>query len=156
MAAWCVRQDGTYGPPFCPTRSIVQGLRAGARFGKCATLFIMYKITTAHANMIHRLWVDDPSQSCKGSRIGMRKQLTSCLLTTCRTFFGAGLEISPKSVVVCSSVQDARAIVRRLKSFGFTMKFAPQAAYLGGDVSGGRRRGRATRTSRAQKHRQMS
>eukprot|EP00959_Pyramimonas_sp_CCMP1952_P435113 9111087-Pyramimonas_sp.AAC.1 len=32
MAVRCVRQSGAYGPPFCPTRSIVQGLRAGTRF----------------------------------------------------------------------------------------------------------------------------
>eukprot|EP00959_Pyramimonas_sp_CCMP1952_P428693 8978850-Pyramimonas_sp.AAC.1 len=83
------------------------GLGAGTRFGKCAAQFTMYKITTAHVNMSHRLWVDDLSQSCKGSRIGMRQQQISCLLTTCRTFVEAGLRISPKSVVVCSNVQDA-------------------------------------------------
>eukprot|EP00959_Pyramimonas_sp_CCMP1952_P385478 8078563-Pyramimonas_sp.AAC.1 len=32
MAVRCVRQSGAHGPPFCPTRSIVQGLRAGTRF----------------------------------------------------------------------------------------------------------------------------
>eukprot|EP00959_Pyramimonas_sp_CCMP1952_P313490 6561885-Pyramimonas_sp.AAC.1 len=48
MAARCVRQSGAYGAPFVPTRSIVQGLRGGTRFGKCSTYYVLQRITTVH------------------------------------------------------------------------------------------------------------
>eukprot|EP00959_Pyramimonas_sp_CCMP1952_P028731 602721-Pyramimonas_sp.AAC.1 len=112
----------------------------------------MSKITTAHVNMSHRLWVDDLSQVARGSRISMRKQVIRCLIDTCQIMEAAGLKISPKSVVICSHIEDARIITRRAAAQGCKLKYASQAPYLGADLSGGRRQARATRRSRATKH----
>eukprot|EP00959_Pyramimonas_sp_CCMP1952_P025249 529655-Pyramimonas_sp.AAC.1 len=46
--------------------------------------------------------------------------------------------------------------VRRVAARGFQLKVATQAAYLGADLTGGRRHGRASRRARAQKHTAMS
>eukprot|EP00959_Pyramimonas_sp_CCMP1952_P126389 2643553-Pyramimonas_sp.AAC.1 len=64
--------------------------------------------------MSHRLWVDDLSQVARGSRISMRKQMIRCLIDTCQSMEAAGLKISPKSAVICSHIEDARIITRRV------------------------------------------
>eukprot|EP00959_Pyramimonas_sp_CCMP1952_P349799 7329352-Pyramimonas_sp.AAC.1 len=97
MAARCLRQSGTYSEPFAPLRSIVQGLRGGTRFAKCATCHIMHRPTTVHVGMSQRLWIDDPSQSIKSTSETMRNKLVRCLVDTCRSMQRAGLSISPKS-----------------------------------------------------------
>eukprot|EP00959_Pyramimonas_sp_CCMP1952_P379306 7945440-Pyramimonas_sp.AAC.1 len=99
MAARCLRQKGAFSEPFAPLRSVVQGLRGEA--------------TTAHVRMSQRLWLDDLSQSVTSSRQSMRRQLVSCLVGKCRSMQEAGLEVSPKSVVVRTKFQDACEIVRR-------------------------------------------
>ena len=65
------------------------------------------------------------------------------------------LAIADKSVVVCSKIADAWAIVRKVKQCGFVLRAAAQAAYLGGDFGGGRIHARACRVSRDQKHKRM-
>eukprot|EP00959_Pyramimonas_sp_CCMP1952_P446571 9350353-Pyramimonas_sp.AAC.1 len=62
MAARCLRQSGADSEAFTPIRSVVQGLRSGTRFAKAVTYFIMQKIATIHARLLHRLWIDDLSQ----------------------------------------------------------------------------------------------
>eukprot|EP00959_Pyramimonas_sp_CCMP1952_P186313 3896186-Pyramimonas_sp.AAC.1 len=92
MAARCVRQAGAYGSPFAPTRSIVQGLRSGTCFGKCATSHILQHITTCHVNMSRRLWVDSFSQTVRGSRVAVRNQLVDCLVDACHQLQDHGLK----------------------------------------------------------------
>eukprot|EP00959_Pyramimonas_sp_CCMP1952_P298511 6244056-Pyramimonas_sp.AAC.1 len=62
MDAWTLRLNGAYGKAFVPSFSIAQGLRGGAGFGACATCRSMQTSATAHANLPHRIWVDDLSQ----------------------------------------------------------------------------------------------
>eukprot|EP00959_Pyramimonas_sp_CCMP1952_P252486 5275365-Pyramimonas_sp.AAC.1 len=106
--------------------------------------------------MSHRLWVGDFSQTVRGSRVAVRHQLVDCLVDTCQQLQDHGLKVSPKSVVVCTFVADARMVVRRVAARGFQLKVASQAAYVGADLPGGRRRGRAARRARAKKHTTMS
>ena len=106
--------------------------------------------------MSHRLWVGDLSQTVQGSRAAVRNRLVACLTDACAELEHHGLAVSPKSVVLCTHVADARTVVRRLAVKGYRLKVAHQAASLGGDLSGGRRHGRATRRIRASKHQAMS
>ena len=156
MASRCVRQSGAYSAPFDPTRSIVQGLRAGTRFAKCATYYIMAKITTVHVGMSHRLWIDDLSQTYRASRRTMVAKMVHCLADTCQAIQEAGLKVSPKSVVLCTRLCDAKLVARKLKTKGYHINAVGQTAYLGGDMGGGKRHARATRTTRAIKHAKMS
>eukprot|EP00959_Pyramimonas_sp_CCMP1952_P133121 2783138-Pyramimonas_sp.AAC.1 len=67
----------------------------------------------------------------------------------------AGLSISPKSAAARTKLDDAKAIVRRVRAHGFVVKAAPQAPYLGADLGGGSRHARASRTARQAKHKAM-
>jgi hypothetical protein len=89
----------------------VQGLRAGARFAKIITFFIMQRITSTHIGVSHRLWIDDLSQVDRGSRRAVVYHLSACLITTFEQMEEHGLTIATKSVAVCSKLADARAIV---------------------------------------------
>eukprot|EP00959_Pyramimonas_sp_CCMP1952_P133632 2794296-Pyramimonas_sp.AAC.1 len=51
-----------------PTCSIIQGRRSGTRFARILTYYVMDKVCTAHVRCSHRVWIDDMSQSTKGSQ----------------------------------------------------------------------------------------
>eukprot|EP00959_Pyramimonas_sp_CCMP1952_P045345 947151-Pyramimonas_sp.AAC.1 len=56
----------------------------------------------------------------------------------------AGLQISPKSVVVCSQLEDARRIAQVVKQHGLAIQAASHGACLGVDLAAGRRPVRRT------------
>eukprot|EP00959_Pyramimonas_sp_CCMP1952_P443915 9293556-Pyramimonas_sp.AAC.1 len=72
--------------------------------------------------MSHRIWVDDLSQTVHGSRAAVRAKMVSCLADTCAELEQHGLAASPKSVVLCTHLDDARAVVRRLAAKGYRLK----------------------------------
>eukprot|EP00959_Pyramimonas_sp_CCMP1952_P038903 814546-Pyramimonas_sp.AAC.1 len=61
---------------------------------------------------------------------------------------GEGLKLAPKSAITCSSMQDAKAIVRELKRRGVAVQCASRLTYLGVDMSCVKRLVRATRNQR--------
>eukprot|EP00959_Pyramimonas_sp_CCMP1952_P238301 4979880-Pyramimonas_sp.AAC.1 len=56
-----------------------------------------------------------------------------------------GLTIATKSVVACTKLAAARAVVRKVRQKGSVVRAAAQASYLGGDFGGGRAHARAVR-----------
>eukprot|EP00959_Pyramimonas_sp_CCMP1952_P239295 5000757-Pyramimonas_sp.AAC.1 len=70
--------------------------------------------------MSTRIWVDDLSQRSVGSRASIRKQLFAGLLDTCLGLHSVQLRASPKSVMICSHIPDAKFIASRLSQAGFT------------------------------------
>eukprot|EP00959_Pyramimonas_sp_CCMP1952_P396787 8313444-Pyramimonas_sp.AAC.1 len=106
--------------------------------------------------MSHRLWIDDLSQSYRASRRIMIWKLVQCLLDTCEAIQTTGLQISPKSVILCIRLCDAKVIARCLRLKGYRINAASQTAHLSGGMGGGKRHARAARTARAAKHDWMS
>eukprot|EP00959_Pyramimonas_sp_CCMP1952_P278279 5817955-Pyramimonas_sp.AAC.1 len=62
------------------------------------------------------------------------------------------LDVSPKSVIVCSVHGDAVEISRRLRARGFLVRAVRQAPFLGIDQGGGTRHARQSRRKRVAKH----
>eukprot|EP00959_Pyramimonas_sp_CCMP1952_P080401 1680267-Pyramimonas_sp.AAC.1 len=74
--------------------------------------------------------------------------MVQCLSDTCEAIQTAGLQVSTKSVVLCARLCDAKVIARRLRLKGYHINAVGQTAHLGGDMGGGKRHARATRTAR--------
>eukprot|EP00959_Pyramimonas_sp_CCMP1952_P088206 1845340-Pyramimonas_sp.AAC.1 len=62
--------------------------------------------------MGHRLWVDDLSQTIRGSRKVIRCQMVECIVQTCEQLAQRRLKVADKSIIMCTNVQDTKAIVR--------------------------------------------
>eukprot|EP00959_Pyramimonas_sp_CCMP1952_P277600 5803130-Pyramimonas_sp.AAC.1 len=63
--------------------------------------------------MGHRIWIDDLSQSVRGSRAVVRKELAACVINTCEELKAKQLKVANKSVIICSSFQDAQWVAKR-------------------------------------------
>eukprot|EP00959_Pyramimonas_sp_CCMP1952_P110082 2303080-Pyramimonas_sp.AAC.1 len=85
----------------------------------------------------------------------VRKSLVKCIVDTGTALARNKLRVSPKSVVICTRIEDAVSVARAVKLRGFQIQAARQASYLGVVFSSGRR-GRAMRVKGDLKHKQMS
>eukprot|EP00959_Pyramimonas_sp_CCMP1952_P233699 4884073-Pyramimonas_sp.AAC.1 len=118
--------------------------------------FILETITVAHPNFTHIIWIDDLSQSAKGSRHMIRKQLVQVLVDTCDGLKKQKLKVATKSAVMRTFMDDAKYVARRVRHAGYPLEASSQVSYLGADLSGGRRRGRAVKRKRMNKAGVMS
>ena len=155
MSARSLAQDGSFSEAFQPSRSIVQGIRSGTRFGRCMVYHILSQITTAHVGMSMRIWVDDLSQRVLGSRRVVRVRLLRVLKDTCSKLQEIGLKAAPKSVLMCSRPADGKYVSKQLQRFGITVSNVLQAPYLGVDLGCGRA-ARKTRQKRVVKGKSMT
>eukprot|EP00959_Pyramimonas_sp_CCMP1952_P088232 1845934-Pyramimonas_sp.AAC.1 len=71
--------------------------------------------------MGHRMWIDDISQRTTGSRRAVRRNLTKAVFKTGQELDKVGLKIAEKSVVMCTNVNDAQAVVKAARSQGFPL-----------------------------------
>ena len=147
-----LNQIKAFSLPFEPTCSIIQGLRSGTRIARIMTLYIMARICTANVRCSHRLWIDNLSQSTKGSRPEVIKNLTRCLVGTAKGLHQQKLKIASKSVITCSNYGDAKKIARTLKLKNIVMTASRSTMLLGADLGAGRRHVRAKRKMRNVKH----
>eukprot|EP00959_Pyramimonas_sp_CCMP1952_P188037 3931856-Pyramimonas_sp.AAC.1 len=134
-----LNQISAFSEPIEVTRSIVQGLRGGARYARIMTFFVMQKICTALPSFSHRLWLDDLSLSTKGSHRQIRKDMGKCLSDTAVALKAQGLRIASEPAIACSHHPDAVAISKALRRKGIMVHAVLQCSYLGIDLSGGRR-----------------
>eukprot|EP00959_Pyramimonas_sp_CCMP1952_P395730 8291962-Pyramimonas_sp.AAC.1 len=67
-----------------------------------------------------------------------------------------GFALSPKSVAVCSQLEDARRVANIVKQHGFTVQASSFGTCLGVDLAAGRRPVRSTILKRFGKTRQAS
>eukprot|EP00959_Pyramimonas_sp_CCMP1952_P311639 6521958-Pyramimonas_sp.AAC.1 len=108
----------------------------------------MDKVCTAHVRCSHRVWIDDMSQSTKGTQQQVKRDLVSCVIDTARGLQQQGLKLAGKSVIVCSKFSDAKEIVRALRLRGVLVAAARHTSYLGIDLGGRRRHVRDERRER--------
>eukprot|EP00959_Pyramimonas_sp_CCMP1952_P148374 3104331-Pyramimonas_sp.AAC.1 len=75
----------------------------------------MERLTVAHPALSERLWIDDLSQTAVGSSQFVRDQLVEGVTAVNDMLEDEGLKLASKSAITCSSMQDAKAIVRELR-----------------------------------------
>eukprot|EP00959_Pyramimonas_sp_CCMP1952_P202222 4228478-Pyramimonas_sp.AAC.1 len=97
MAPRILAQCGARATPFQPTRSIIQGLGDGVRFGGCLTHFILDRLCTARVASTQRIWMGDLYIGHKGSRAAVRKSIISGVVMVRDQVVGAGIQLAPKS-----------------------------------------------------------
>eukprot|EP00959_Pyramimonas_sp_CCMP1952_P306422 6412919-Pyramimonas_sp.AAC.1 len=85
--------------------------------------------------MSTRIWIDDLSQRDVGPKSSIRKQLFKGILATCLGLQSVQLRVSPKSVIICSHIPDAKFIASRLSHAGSTVSAVAQAGYVGTDLA---------------------
>eukprot|EP00959_Pyramimonas_sp_CCMP1952_P078044 1631432-Pyramimonas_sp.AAC.1 len=78
-----------------------------------------------------RIWVDDLSVSSVGTRQSVVDAVSKGIIDFGSGMQKAGLQISPKSVVVCSQLEDARRIAQVAKQHGFAAQAASHGTCLG-------------------------
>eukprot|EP00959_Pyramimonas_sp_CCMP1952_P327548 6857122-Pyramimonas_sp.AAC.1 len=61
------------------------------------THYVLEVITVAHPRMGHRIWIDDLSQSARGSRAAVRRELAACVINTCEELRAKQLKVASKS-----------------------------------------------------------
>eukprot|EP00959_Pyramimonas_sp_CCMP1952_P149949 3137809-Pyramimonas_sp.AAC.1 len=115
----------------------------------------MEVVTTANPYLSERLWIDDLSLSAVGSPLAVEDALVNGITAVSDALIEESLELAPKSVVICSDMETAREVVRRLRRRGITAQITKQAPYLGVDLGSGRRLARATRTKRMEQTRRQ-
>ena len=148
MGPRILSQFGAYSQPYQATRSIVQGLRNGVRFGRCLTHYVMDALCSARVASSQRIWVDDLYIGQRGSSAAVRRSLGAGVSLIRDELHERDLTLVSKSVVLCGSMADSKAIAHQLRKQGIDIQAVRQAGYLGIDLGGGRRAARATRVSR--------
>eukprot|EP00959_Pyramimonas_sp_CCMP1952_P020794 438564-Pyramimonas_sp.AAC.1 len=78
----------------------------------------MERLTVAHPALSERLWIDDLSQTAEGSSQFVRESFIEGVPAVHDMLEDEGLQLAPKSASMCSSMQDAKAIVRELSRRG--------------------------------------
>ena len=90
------------------------GSISGTRFAKAMTHYVLATITVERPRMGHRSWIDDLSQSARGSRPAIRRQLAACVIDTCIELQAKQQKVAPKSVILYSSFQDTMWVARKV------------------------------------------
>ena len=81
LAGRVLLQDSAASLVFQPTRSIVQGLRSGTRFGRCLTYHTLHGMVLESPRLLMpRIWVDVLSPSKVGSRAAVVDELGKSII----------------------------------------------------------------------------
>ena len=100
------------------------------------------------AHLSERLWIDDLSQTAVGPRRHVTDVLDECIVAAQEQFELQSLRLSPKSIITCTDISDAKARVKRLRWRGVEVQWGRQMTHLGVDLGSGKRLARQTRTAR--------
>ena len=98
-----------------------------------------------------RQYVDDIPQRQEGPLVLLQRHFARAAVDFLQTMTAAGVELSPKSVIVASHAGLARRVQRELAQVGPTLRIVRSARDLGADNTAGQARAVAARTDRRRK-----
>eukprot|EP00959_Pyramimonas_sp_CCMP1952_P232940 4868334-Pyramimonas_sp.AAC.1 len=86
------------------------------------THYVLEVIAVAHPRMGQRIWINDLSQSPRGSRAAVRRDSAACVIDTCEGLRAKQLKVASKLVIIRSSFQDAQWVARRVARAGYSVQ----------------------------------